>query len=61
MTDELQTFLYECYITTLDNGQQAMFQLFRDNDTGRVLHAQLAFKTLANGSWGIPYQCEVKP
>jgi hypothetical protein len=53
--------LYECYITTLDNGQQAMFQLFRDADTARVLHAQLAFKTLASGSWGVPYQCEVKP
>lgn len=56
--DRPQTFIYEVYLTTLDNGQNVMFQLFRDVDTGRTLHAQLAFRSPQTGSWGIPYQCE---
>jgi hypothetical protein len=56
---ELQTFVYECYVTVLDNGQQVLFQLFRDPDNGKTLHAQLAFRE-AGGSWGVPYQCERK-
>lgn len=54
---ELPTFVYETYITVLDNGQEVLFQLFRDPDSGKTLHAQLAFRH-AGGSWGIPYQCE---
>jgi hypothetical protein len=56
---ELQTFVYECYVTVLDNGQQVLFQLFRDPDNGKTLHAQLA-SLEAGGSWGVPYQCERK-
>jgi hypothetical protein len=55
---EPQTFIYECYITTLETGQQVMWQLFRDPTTFDCLHAQMAFKSTASGTWGIPYQME---
>jgi hypothetical protein len=58
MTD-LQWFNYECFITTLETGQQAMVQIFRDPQTNDVLHVQLAFKSPARGSWGVPYQMDV--
>jgi hypothetical protein len=55
---EPQTFIYECYITTLETGQQVMFQLFRNPDTFTCLHAQMAFKSPLHGTWGNPYQME---
>jgi hypothetical protein len=55
---EPQTFIYECYMTTLETGQQVMWQLFRNPDTFECLHAQMAFKSTAHGTWGIPYQME---
>lgn len=58
MGNEPKTFIYEVYLTTLENGQQVMFQLFREPETGKTLHAQLAFRSPATGSWGVPYQCE---
>jgi hypothetical protein len=42
-----------------DGGQQAMVQIFRDPDNGKVLHSQLAFRN-SYGTWGIPYQMEQK-
>jgi len=55
---ELQTFIYECYITTLETGQQVMVQIFRNPETFECLHTQMAFKSPAHGTWGIPYQME---
>jgi hypothetical protein len=55
---EPQTFIYECYITTLETGQQVMVQLFRDPKTFDCLHVQMAFKSPAFGTWGNPYQME---
>ena len=55
---EPQTFLYECYITTLETGQQVMVQLFRNPATFDCLHVQMAFKSPAHGVWGDPYQME---
>lgn len=52
-----KTYHYEVYLTNLEGGQQAMVQIFRDPDDGRVLHSQLAFKN-SQGSWGVPYQLE---
>jgi hypothetical protein len=57
MTD-LQTYLYECFVTTLENGQQVLFQVFRDPETFACVHAQMAFKTPSTGTWGNPYQLE---
>jgi hypothetical protein len=56
---ECKTYLYEVMRTTLENGQQVMVQIFRDDKTMEVLHAQLAFKTIPSDSWGVPYQLEV--
>lgn len=56
---DAKTYLYEVFLTVLDDGQEAMVQIFRDPLDGRVLHSQLAFKN-AQGSWGVPYQLEKK-
>lgn len=55
---EPQAFIYEVFMTTLDNGQRVMVQVFRDPDSYQVIHSQLAFKTTANDTWGVPYQLE---
>ena len=52
-----KTYHYEVFLTSLDDGQQVMVQIFRDPENGRVLHSHLAFKS-ATGSWGVPYQLE---
>jgi hypothetical protein len=54
---EIPTFIYETYTTVLDNGQEVLFQLFRDAETGAFLDAQMSFKVLG-GSWGVPYPLE---
>jgi hypothetical protein len=56
-TMDAKTYHYEVFLTSLDDGQQCMVQIFRDPENGRVLHSQLAFKN-ALGSWGVPYQLE---
>jgi len=48
------------YTTRLDTEQMVLIQIFRDPDDGRVLHAQLAFKSAVGDSWGTPYQLEKK-
>ena len=55
---ELQTFTYEAFVGRLENGQQVLVQIFRNPDTLEVLHAQIAFKTIANGTWQTPYTIE---
>lgn len=54
---DVKTFRYEVYGTTLDNGQEVLFQLFRDTETGAFLDAQMCFRTFG-GSWGVPYPVE---
>ena len=56
--NEPRAFIYEVFMTILDNGQRVMVQIFRDPDTRQVLHSQLAFKTLIDDTWGVPYQLE---
>jgi hypothetical protein len=57
--NELQFFNYECFITSLATGQQAMVKIFRNSQTNAVLHVQLVFKSPATGTWGNPYQMEL--
>jgi len=35
-----------------------MVQIFRDPESGKVLHSQIAFRNVIGDSWGIPYQLE---
>jgi alanyl-tRNA synthetase len=53
-----QAYQYEAFRTTLENGQQILVQIFRDFDTGQVIHSQIAFRTAAYDSWGVPYNLE---
>jgi len=53
-----QAYQYETFRTTLENGQQILVQIFRDLDTGQVIHSQIAFRTASHGSWGAPYDLE---
>jgi hypothetical protein len=45
--------------TVLDTNQEVLVQIFRDTDTLKILHAQIAFRNASSGSWGVPYQLEV--
>lgn len=56
---ECQTYIYEVMRTVLENGQQVLVQIFRDDKDLSVLHAQIAFKNAVGDSWGVPYQLEV--
>ena len=56
--NELQTFIYEAFVGRLENGQQVLVQVFRNPDTLDVLHSQIAFKTVAGGTWQTPYTIE---
>jgi hypothetical protein len=56
---ECQTFVYEVMRTHLNNHQEVLVQIFRRPDTLEVLHAQIAFRGAASGTWGVPYQLEV--
>jgi hypothetical protein len=55
-----KTYVYEVYTTRLDTEQMVLIQIFRDPETDKVLHAQLAFKNAIGDSWGTPYQLEKK-
>jgi hypothetical protein len=55
-----QTYIYEVYTGELENGQQILVQIFREPIEGRVLHSQIAFKTVTGDSWSPPIQLEVK-
>jgi hypothetical protein len=55
---EPQTFTYEAFVGKLENGREVLVQIFRNPDTLEVLASQLAFKTIAGGTWQTPYQLE---
>lgn len=57
---DAKTYVYEVYTTHLDTEQMVLVQIFRDPETDKVLHAQIAFKNAIGDSWGIPYQLEKK-
>ena len=55
---EAKTYVYEVYTTRLDTEQMVLVQIFRDPESGKVLHSQIAFRNVIGDSWGIPYQLE---
>ena len=57
---DAKTYVYEVYITHLDSNQMVLVQIFRDPETDKVLHAQIAFKDAIGDSWQTPYQLEKK-
>jgi hypothetical protein len=57
---DAKTYVYEVYTTHLDTEQMVLVQIFRDPETDKVLHAQIAFKSAVGDSWGTPYQLEKK-
>lgn len=57
---DIQFYDYEVYTTALDNGQEVLVQIFRKPESGIVLHAQMAFRSIAGDSWSVPYQLEKK-
>lgn len=57
---DAKTYVYEVYTTRLDTEQMVLIQIFRDPETDKVLHAQIAFKNAIGDSWGTPYQLEKK-
>ena len=57
---DAKTYVYEVYTTHLDTDQMVLVQIFRDPDNGKVLHAQIAFKSAGGDSWHTPYQLEKK-
>jgi hypothetical protein len=56
---DCRTYTYEVMKTVLDTNQEVLVQIFRDTDTLKILHAQIAFRNASSGSWGVPYQLEV--
>ena len=57
---DAKTYIYEVYTTRLDSEQMVLVQIFRDPESDRVLHAQIAFKNAIGDSWQTPYQLEKK-
>jgi hypothetical protein len=57
---ELRTYLYEPYTARLETGRDVLVQLFRNPESGEVIHAQLLFRQ-PDGGWGAPYPLERKP
>ena len=57
---DAKTYIYEVYTTRLDSEQMVLVQIFRDPETDRVLHAQIAFKNAIGDSWQTPSQLEKK-
>ena len=57
---DAKTYVYEVYTTKLDSSQMVLVQIFRDPETDKVLHAQIAFKDAIGDSWQTPYQLENK-
>jgi len=52
---DIQRIDYEVYKARLDNGQEVLVQIFREPETGKVLKAQLAFRTFSQDTWSAPY------
>ena len=57
---DAKTYIYDVYTTHLDSDQMVLVQIFRDPETDKVLHAQIAFKDSISDSWQTPYQLEKK-
>jgi hypothetical protein len=57
---DAKTYIYEVFTTRLDSEQMVLVQIFRDPETDKVLHAQIAFKNAVGDSWQTPYQLEKK-
>jgi hypothetical protein len=57
---DAKTYIYEVYTMHLDSNQMVLVQIFRDPETDKVLHAQIAFKDAIGDSWQTPYQLEKK-
>ena len=57
---DAKTYMYEVFTTRLDTDQLVLVQIFRDPETDKVLHAQIAFKDAIGDSWQTPYQLEKK-
>ena len=51
---ETKVFIYEVGRCNLDNGQEILFQIFRQEDTHKIILAQIAFRTLSGDSLGVP-------
>jgi hypothetical protein len=56
---DCQMYIYEVMKTRIETNQEVMVQIFREPDTLKVIHAQIAFKNAVGDSWGVPYQLEV--
>ena len=46
--------IYEHYKGKLDNGQQVLVQVFRDDHSGHVLQATIAQRNCADDLWNSP-------
>lgn len=57
---ELSTYIYEPYVGRLADGSYVLVQLFRDPDSGKTIHAQVAFRPDPWATWGPPHQLEAK-
>ena len=57
---DAKTYIYEVYTTHLDTEQMVLVQIFRNPETDKVLHAQIAFKDAIGDSWQTPYQLKKK-
>jgi hypothetical protein len=56
---EPKVFVYEVGRCTLqDSGQEILVQIFRDEDTHKIIRAQIAFRNLAGESWGVPTELD---
>ena len=51
---EPKVFIYEVGRCSMDNGQEILVQIFRHEDNHQIIRAQIAFRTLAGDSWGVP-------
>lgn len=56
---ECRMYIYEVMKTRIESNREVMVQIFREPDTLKVIHAQIAFKNAVGDSWGVPYQLEV--
>ena len=54
---EPKVFIYEIGRCSMDNGQEILVQIFRHEDTHKIIRAQIAFRTSA-GSWGVPTELD---
>lgn len=56
--NDVKTFIYECFVGRIDNGQKVLIQIFRDPETLEVLASQIALHSVVAGTWQTPYPLE---